>query len=147
MKSILLGDVLTKSTIKILDKTLTWKEAIELAAFPILNTHKIYPQYVQNMIRSIEEDKPFIMITDGLIIAHSKADENVLEVGMSMLVLPEKISINDYMYADIIVVLATPNNKVHLKALYKLIEITENDENLNRIRNAKDVSEILDLIE
>lgn len=147
MKSILLGDVLTKSTIKILDKTLTWKEAIELAAFPILNTHKIYPQYVQNMIRSIEEDKPFIMITDRLIIAHSKADENVLEVGMSMLVLPEKISINDYMYADIIVVLATPNNKVHLKALYKLIEITENDENLNRIRNAKDVSEILDLIE
>lgn len=144
-KSILLSDLLTESTVKIVKENLKWKEAIELAAFPILNTHKIYPKYVQNMIQSIQEDKPFIMIADGLIIAHSNADENVIEVAMSMVVLPERISINDYMYADIIVVLATPNNKIHLKALYKLIEVIEKKENLDKIRSAENSSEIVQL--
>ncbi len=144
-RSILLSDLLTESTVKIVNENLKWQEAIELASFPILNTHKIYPKYVQNMIQSIQEDKPFIMIADGLIIAHSNADENVLECAMSMIVLPERISINDYMYADIIVVLATPNNKVHLKALYKLIEVIESKDNLDKIRSAKDSKEIVEL--
>ena len=65
---------------------------------------------------------------------------------MSLLKLPESISFNGYMNAGIVVVMATPNREIHLKALYALIDIVENETDFNRMKSADSITEILDII-
>ena len=54
------------------------------------------------------------------IIAHAGVDDGVYSMGMALLKLPEKLSFNGYMDADIIVVLATPDKTRHLPAAVRM---------------------------
>ena len=125
---------------------LTWIEAIQTASEPLLKSGCITTKYVENMIHSVTCDKPIWTIADGLILAHASVEEGVNALGMSLLKLPESISFNGYMNAGIVVVMATPNREIHLKALYALIDIVENETDFNRMKSADSITEILDII-
>lgn len=141
-----LTGLLTAETIKIADRIYDWKEAIELTSLPLLYDRSIKAEYIQEMIRSIETDHPYIMLADGFVVAHASPEDGVNRLGMSMMILPERISICGYMMADIIMVLATPDRKIHLNALNQLIDILEDHEVMAAIRKATTVEEILSII-
>lgn len=141
-----LKDVLTEQTIQIEDTALEWRQAIRMAAAPLLAAGKILPGYIEAIIGQIERDNPFIMVEDGVIIAHAGVDDGVVLVGMSLLVLPARISIDGYMDADVIVMVATPDPTSHLNALYQLFHVLEDNIALASIRSAKTVAEAADLI-
>lgn len=136
---LLLKDLLKREYINISNCVMDYKQAIEITSFPLLYNNKIYPRYVKKMIDIIEKDKPFIMIKEGIAIAHASVDDGVKAPAIAMSIFPEKISFNDYMYIDILIVLATPNNKIHLNGFFELIEIFEQEELVRKIRNTKDL--------
>jgi len=137
-------DLLNSRTIQICSGLLFWEDAIKLAAMPLLEDHSIETRYVDTMIRLIQEDEPFIMVADGVIYAHAGVNDGVNRVGMSLLRLPEKISVKGYMEADIIVVICTPDNNAHLNALFQLNTFFEGQKNLDMLREAVTSEEILD---
>lgn len=141
-----LKDLLVKDNIKISNVAIDWKQAIEITAFPLLYANKIYARYVKRMIQIIEEEKPFIMISDGVAVAHAGVDDGVIAPGIAITLFPEKISFNEYMDIDILIVLATPDTKVHLNALWELIEILEDDNIMKKIRCANNENEVLKLM-
>ena len=141
-----LVDLLTEDMIRVENTIEDWRVAIQLAAKPLLMQGAIEESYIEQMIRTIESDKPIWTIADGLILAHTGIDEGVNHLGMSLLKLDEAVIMNEYMEASIIVVIATPNKDVHLKALYALIEITEDDEILAQLKNAATKEELLSII-
>lgn len=136
---LLLKDLLKREYINISNCVMDYKQAIEITSFPLLYNDKIYPRYVKKMIDIIEKDKPFIMIKEGVAIAHASVDDGVKAPAIAMSIFPEKISFNGYMYIDILIVLATPDNKIHLNGFFELIEIFEQEELVSKIRNAKDL--------
>lgn len=138
----LLGDM----NIRIVETKMGWKEAIEFAALPLLYDGTITIRYVQTMIDNIVHKRPYLAVADGVIIAHAGIDQGVNDVGISMLVLPERIVIESYMQADVIIVLATPDYESHLLALNELIEVLEDEEKLKCIKRAETPYEILDLL-
>ena len=142
-----LKDVLTIDNIKISKFVMEWKRAIEITAFPLLYSNKIYARYVKRMIQIIEEEKPFIMIADGVAVAHAGVDDGVSKVGISLTIFPEKICFNDYMNVDILIVLATPNTKAHLYAFGQLLEILEDTKAMEKIRKCKDVEEVMKIMD
>lgn len=141
-----LHDLLTPETVHIAEHELTWMEAIQTASEPLLRNGCITTKYIENMIYSVKYDKPIWTIADGLLLAHASVEEGVNALGMSLLKLPESICFNGYMEAVIVVVMATPNREIHLKALYALIDIVENEEDFNRMKSTDSISEILDII-
>lgn len=141
-----LNDLLTSSTVMISEEKLHWHNAIKTASIPLLQNGSIEESYVDKMISLIEVKKPFILIAKGVIIAHAGIEDGVNTVAMSLLRLPNQISINGYMEADIIIVLGTPNKTSHLTALYKLIEITESDSKMNLIRQTDKITDIVSII-
>lgn len=145
-EGILLSDLLNETTIQISEKETDWKDAIRIASAPLLENKDIEERYVDKMITSICEEQPFIMIAEGVIIAHAGIDDGVNKVSMGILRMPSKISIYGYMNADIIVVLGTPDRTEHLTALYKFIEVSESNEKMRAIRQAKKVDEIVQVI-
>ncbi|EBJ3275039.1 transcription antiterminator BglG [Salmonella enterica] len=116
----------------------SWQMAITQAADSLLRAEVIEPRYLRSMLYKIAEEQPYIMLADGVIIAHAGVDDGALDTGMALLRLPYKIAIADYMQADIIIVLATLNPQKHLKALAQLNEFLEFYDGGNVIRRARD---------
>lgn len=144
--NIILEDLLTFETVKILDETVDWKEAIKIASLPLLKSKAFQPRYLSRMIEIIEDDQPYIMIADGVVIAHGSVNDGVNQVGMGLVKLPERISVGGYLDADIIIVLGTPDTTIHLNALNKLNRILEHKRSLAKLRKAKNIDDILELV-
>lgn len=143
-----LADLMSADCIQICSEhDLSWQAAIEMAAQPLMVHDLIQMRYVQAMIQNILVYQPYIMIRDGLILAHAGIDDGVNGVGMSLLRLPKRIDINGYMQADIIVVLATPDKERHLKALSQFNEFLEEEQGDEKIRHAGDEQVICRLME
>lgn len=141
-----LADLMLEDHIHIASSTdMSWQHALGLASQPLLNNLSIEYTYLEKMVNKIQFEQPYIMLVDGLIIAHAGIEDGVNKVAMSLLRLPEKIDICGYMQADLIVVLATNNPQKHLKALAQLNELLEQHNGATQIRNAKNNHEIWEL--
>lgn len=141
-----LGELLIKSNIRIIRESMGWKEAIEFAAVPLLYKNIIKYQYVETIISNILEHRQVMLIAEHVMIAHAGIDAGVYDVGLSMLLLPQTIMVNDYMEVKVVFVLATPDYESHLVALNQLILILEDEEKLAAMKEAKTEDEILKLL-
>lgn len=142
-----LADLLPIEHIAIHTQAVDWQGAIQLAAQPLLDGDLIQAYYIERMLNKIQIDQPYIMLVDGLIIAHAGIEDGANNVCMSLLRLPEKIDICGYMQADLVMVLATNNPQKHLKALAQLNEFLEFHEGAEKIREAESITTIRSLFE
>ena len=143
----MLADVLTKETIRISEKPMEWEDAVRTASAPLLARGDIEQRYVERMVQIIREDKPYIMIADGVIIAHAGVEDGAGRICISLLKLPERIDINGYLNADIVIVLGTPDATNHLGVLFQLNEILEDPSALKKLKLAKQPEEILTIVQ
>lgn len=142
-----LSVLLPNERILIAEEKPEWHNAVWMAAEPLLEGNYINRNYVEKAIAMIEVEKHFIMIADGVVIVHAGIDDGVYAMGMSLLKLPEKISFNGYMEADIVFVLATPDMTSHLPALYELFDFLEDENSIQFLRRAQNSQQITHLIE
>lgn len=140
-----LEELLLPHHILVADVELEWEKAIRDCAEILVSEQLIEQRYVESIITSIKTVQPYIMIADGVIVAHAGVDQGVHEVCMSMLKLSQRIQINGYLEADVIIVLATPNVQRHLKALAQLNDML--DERFVAFKQAKTKMEILECIQ
>lgn len=141
-----LKDILKGKHIRVMKEPLEWQEAVEFAAVPLLYDHSIQIRYVKAVIDNIIKNRPYLVIADGVVVAHAGISDGVNDVGISIMVLPEIIPVFDYLEAKVIIVLATPDYERHLTALNELILILEDDKKLRKIKNAKKPEDILGLL-
>ena len=141
-----LKELLPRQNIGIVQNPLGWREAIKIAALPLLVSKSIEYSYVEAILDNIVENRPYLMVADNVIIAHAGIDKGVHSVGFSVLILPEVIKVFDYLSAKVIVVLATPDYESHLTALDQLIQLLEDPEKLQIFKNAASEDEILEIL-
>lgn len=145
--SIGLKDVLVRETIQVLDHTVSWEEAIRMVGAPLIVRNDVTEGYVEKSIENIREDQPFILIADGVIIAHAGIEDGARRVCLSLLKIPEPIDVAGYMEADIILMIGTPDPTKHLGVLEQLNSLLEDKKALSRLKAAKEPEEILQLVQ
>ena len=145
--SIGLKDVLVRETIQVLDHTVSWEEAIRMVGAPLIVRNDVTEGYVEKSIENIREDQPFILIADGVIIAHAGIEDGARRVCLSLLKIPEPINVAGYMEADIILMIGTPDPTKHLGVLEQLNSLLEDKKALSRLKAAKEPEEILQLVQ
>jgi len=143
---ITLQELLMEETIKVLEEAKEWKEVLRLGAAPLLEKGCIEKRYLDRVIEIIEKEKPYIMVADGVVIAHAGVMDGVKSVAMSLVKLPERISVGGYLDADVVIILGTPDTTLHLRALYGLIEILEDEKKIERLHQSKTKQEIMELL-
>lgn len=139
-------DLLTEDQVTLYKKPITWEHALRLASQPLLKSGCIGPRYIDAMIQLVNQDRPIWTIARGLVLAHAGVDEAVNFLGVSLLKLDEPVSFCGYMEATVIVVMATPNREIHLKALYDLIDLVENEQDYQALKNAETKRQVIDII-
>jgi transcriptional antiterminator/mannitol/fructose-specific phosphotransferase system IIA component (Ntr-type) len=141
-----LKHLVNKDTVMVQNTNIDWISAINRCAKPLLDNKSIEPRYVEKIIEDIQKDHPFIMISEGLIIAHASVESGVNEVCISIMKSKNKINIDGYLDADLLVVLGTPNYTDHLGVLNDLIAMTESIKTMKKIRESKNREEIIKII-
>lgn len=144
----LLHQLITEETYQTSSEQMNWKEAIRLAAKPLLASGKITESYPEAMIEKVEEFGPFINLGKGIAIPHARPEDGVNSVGMSMLVLEQPIYLLDDPKQEIYLLLciAAIDNETHLKALSHLTTILRDNNNVKALlasRRYQDIEMII----
>jgi mannitol/fructose-specific phosphotransferase system IIA component (Ntr-type) len=138
----LLSELLTEDRIQIQKGVKDWKEALSLAAAPLLLDGSIEPSYVDGIIHSVEEQGPYIVLMKHLALAHARPEEGANHLALSALTLKEAVNFgnpeNDPV--KVIFCLAAEGTDSHLKLMAELALLFE-DEKLKQLIEAKDSKE------
>ena len=125
----MLEELLNDKRINKIKRASDWKDAIRIAAKPLLEDKSIEELYVNNMIASVERFGPYIVLADGFALPHASSKEGVNDVAMSLLTVEEEVDLLGEK-VKAFMVLATVDNTSHIKALAELSELLYSPENL-----------------
>jgi transcriptional antiterminator/mannitol/fructose-specific phosphotransferase system IIA component (Ntr-type) len=141
-----LEELITLETIQSQSRVSDWKEGIRVAAQPLLEIGTIEERYVEAMIQSIEANGPYVVLTPGVAIPHSRPENGVRSLSMSLLKLDEAVDFGPNKPVRLIFVLAAADSETHLRALVQLTNLLGEPSNIEDILQSSDVSVILNYI-
>ena len=130
-----------KDNIGIEKEALTWKESIRTASVPLIKNGKIEEKYVEAMINDIERMGFYVVITDKVAMPHSRPENGVNETSLSLLKLDKTVKYREY-DVNLIFILAAENKDKHIEILKELSEFLDEDDEIEKIINAKTIEEI-----
>ncbi|WP_158234634.1 BglG family transcription antiterminator [Lentibacillus sediminis] len=115
-------ELLPENRIAVQDQAVTWEQAIYQAAEPLQEQGFITSTYVQGMIRMVEKNGPYIVISDRIALPHAAPTDGAKKTGMSLLYLKNDVDVCGKP-VRIWIVLASADNQQHLKALSQLTRL------------------------
>ena len=130
-----------RGNIGIEKEALTWKESIRTASVPLIKNGKIEEKYVEAMINDIERMGFYVVITDKVAMPHSRPENGVNETSLSLLKLDKIVKYGEY-DVNLIFILAAENKDKHIEILKELSEFLDEDDEIEKIINAKTIEEI-----
>lgn len=124
--------LLIEEQIQVIDTVANWETAVEIASEPLLRNEMIAHTYLDNMIKSVEEHGPYMVLTDYFALMHAKPGVGVNEQSMSLLVLKNAVDMRGKM-VKIFLILAAKDNESHLGKLQEIMSVFMNEENYQTI--------------
>ncbi|MFO7292749.1 MAG: PTS sugar transporter subunit IIA [Actinomycetes bacterium] len=126
-----------------------WREAVREAGKLLVATGAATDDYVDAIVRAVEELGPYIVLAPGIALAHARPEDGGVAVGFSLVTLAEPVEFgsehNDPV--DLVFAFASPDSEQHITALAALADFIESDDNLARIRAANDDEELYRVIQ
>lgn len=147
-RSPMLGELITQETYQHSQEELTWKEAIALAAKPLVENGTVEEGYIAAMIGKVTEFGPFIDLGRGVAIPHARPEDGVHRVGMSMLSLEKPVYLLDDPSHEIrlLICIAAVDNQTHLRALSHLTAILRETSNIDQLVSSTTFGDIEGLL-
>lgn len=137
--------LIAEEDIQVVNSVADWKEAVRLASKPLINEHTITQKYVDNMIQSVEDNGPYMVIADYFALMHARPGEGVNKLGMSLLTTKQPFDLEGKP-VKIVLVLAATDNKSHLASLQKVMSVFMDDASYQTVLNGSK-EEIVSLFE
>ena len=104
-------------------KAETWQQAVKAAGQILVDQGSITSEYIENMIRSVDELGPYMVLMPHFALAHAAPCAAVLRDDMSLIILDEPVvfgSPNDPV--KVILCLACTDKESHMNALTRVAE-------------------------
>jgi len=140
----MLTQLLTKDKIQLKEAVADWKEAIQIAANPLLEQGFIEESYIEAMIEAVGKHGPYIVLADYFALPHAQGTSGVNQLGMSLLNVKNEVDLLGKPVKSFLV-LASRDNSEHMEALVSLSSLLMEPENLSRfVSGSKE--EVLNLI-
>lgn len=141
------GFELTKEYIIFADKVDNWEEAIKKSSEPLLENGYIKESYVQGMIDSVKEFGPYIVIAPNFAMPHARPEKGAVKAGFSILKLKEAVSFSESEEhnAQLLIALSCADANTHIESLQKIAGILSDTEKYERLFNAENSEEILEI--
>ena len=102
-------------------KRMDWKDALRLAFQPLLQHRFVHEAYVDKIIALTEEHGDYMLLGEGVLLAHAKPEDGVLSLSVAIAVCPEPIQLSSGKCAQCIICLAPIDQSSHLDFLAMLL--------------------------
>jgi len=140
----ILADAFSEGSILIKESVDTRSAAIEIAGDLLVQSGRAKTSYIASMLEAVERFGPYIVIAPGIALAHGKPSEDVLETGLSLLVLKQAIefqhSHNDPV--QLVFGLAATDHDSHLETMAALAEVLSDQERVNSLLTCSNFEQI-----
>jgi putative transcriptional antiterminator, bglG len=137
-----LKKLLKKENVKFIDEAENWKEAIFQSGDLLVSNKKVTSEYVHEMVELVEKHGPYIVLEEGIAMPHAGISENVLETGISLLVVNEKVSLPEGRNANIFLSFAAKNKNDNIDIMNDLFELITKYEFINKVSKMKNYSQL-----
>lgn len=145
----MLKDLLTKDTIRLNIDAKDWEDAIRKGGDLLEKNGSIEHRYVDGMVETMKEIGPYIVIAPGIAMPHARPESGVKKIGMSLMTLKSPINFGNKENDPVclVVCLCAIDHTTHLKAMSELVQLLGDEEKINKIKAAKNVGDILVLLQ
>lgn len=123
-----------------------WQDAIKKSVSLLERNGYVDRHYVDAIIKSVEEFGPYIVISPGIAIPHTRPENGALAVGVSLITLKQPVYFKG-VEAPVKVMIsfsATDNNQ-HLEIIKVIVNIVENGL-IDRISMINSIDDLNNLI-
>lgn len=143
-----MNELISKNNIRIQVSVDDWQQAIAEAGKLLLESCSINETYIENMINSVKELGPYIVIAPHIALAHSRPDENVYKGDISLITLknPVEFGNKDNDPVKLVFSFAAKENGGHMVQLAAIARILENEESFNKVIASLDKEEVYKII-
>lgn len=125
-----------------------WRAAVRISGEALVASGVTAPAYTEEMIRTVEELGPYIVIAPGIALAHSRPSPAVMRAGLSLVTLAEPVPFghreNDPV--RLVVGLAAPDDEGHVTALATLAEFLSDEARREALIEAENVTAVRRMI-
>jgi PTS system ascorbate-specific IIA component len=143
-----LSELLSAKAIRLGARAEDWRAAVRLAGDALVASAATAPAYTDEMIATVEELGPYIVIAPGIALAHSRPSPAVHHAGISLVTLSEPVKFghrtNDPV--RLVVGLAAPDEEGHITALSTLAEFLSDEQRRKALFGAATRGEVLRLV-
>ena len=125
----------------------TWQEAITAAGDLLVEAGHVKAEYVDAMLRVVEELGPYIVLIDGFALAHAAPGDAVLENSISLVVLKNSVDFGSGKMVGFVFAMAAKSHDSHIDSLGRLAELLSDEQIRNTLLNASNSDQIEELLD
>ena len=137
-----LRKLLKKENVKFIEGAEDWKEAILQSGNLLVSNKKVTSEYVKEMIELVEKHGPYIVIEEGIAMPHAGISENVLETGISLLVVKERVALPEGRNANIFLSFAAKNKNDNIDIMNDLFELITKHKFIDEVSKMKSYGQL-----
>jgi PTS system ascorbate-specific IIA component len=134
--------------IRIGEPAADWRAAVRASGDALVASGATEPAYTDEMIATVEQLGPYIVIAPGIALAHARPSPAVHRAGISIVTLAGGVPFghrqNDPVF--LVVGLAAPDDEGHVTALATLAELLAAEDRRNALLGAPDAETVRRLI-
>lgn len=104
------------------------------------------PIYIDGIISAIKEFGPYIVITDGLAIPHTRPEKGAKSIGFSLITFKDPVIFDEETSpVKVMICFSAIDKDSHLEILKMIVEFVE-DGKIDKIAEVENMQELLELI-
>jgi mannitol operon transcriptional antiterminator len=131
-------EFINEKSVIFLDEVESWEEAIKISGSLLVDNGYVKEEYVDEMINLVKKYGSYIVIDDGIALPHAGISQNVLKLGVGVVVVKKPVLFPDKKSANIFISFASNENKSHLTILNDLFGLITKYDLKGELLKAKD---------
>jgi PTS system ascorbate-specific IIA component len=143
-----LTQLLPIDAIRLGETAADWRAAVRLAGDALDARGATTPAYTDEMVATVEQLGPYIVIAPGIALAHSRPSPAVLRAGISLVTLLEPVAFghreNDPV--RLVIGLAAVDEEGHITALSTLAEFLSDEKRREGLIGASAAGEVVQMV-
>lgn len=147
-QGISLLNMMDESIIQLQISASDWHDAIRKAGQPLIDHLYVKESYIDEIIRIMESEGPYVVITKHIALPHTKPNAGAMRCGMGLTVLKEPVPFGSKEHDPIkyIFTLSAIDNESHIMAMSQLLELFNDEQFFKLINHCSDTKEVIEYV-
>ncbi|MGI6117303.1 MAG: BglG family transcription antiterminator [Bilifractor sp.] len=126
-----------------------WRDAVRKSAENLVTRGYIEDRYIDAMITNIEENGPYVVLSEGFAVPHEGVEKGSIKAGMNLIRLKNPVEFGNEEMDPVwfVCTLSAVDHKTHLKAFFHLVNLLRQNDFKERLMKAKTPEEAAGIIE